>query len=160
MPCKYTGCTHNTIHGSCRYSGNPKECAYGKSAMLHEMLNEVIANAKAELARLKKLVFGDEVREKLLTDHEHSPAGAEECWLCCWNRVAITDFQQAIKDAMEPTITNLDEPGICPKCQASRCLHILTGALAPFCGECGYGFATEIEKAQRRHDSQRHSGCD
>ena len=30
MSCPYHQCAHNTIHRNCRYSKDPKTCAYGK----------------------------------------------------------------------------------------------------------------------------------
>lgn len=32
MGCHYWMCACHSIHGTCRWSGNPKTCAYGKDA--------------------------------------------------------------------------------------------------------------------------------
>ena len=54
MGCPHTGCANNSIHGMCRYSGNPKTCAYGKDARREETLHQRINRLRAENRRLKR----------------------------------------------------------------------------------------------------------
>ena len=54
MSCKWTGCAQNTIHGTCRYSGNPKTCAYGVEAEKEEAKDNLIAKLWKQNRVLRK----------------------------------------------------------------------------------------------------------
>jgi len=63
-------------------------------------MRERLEAKEEELANLKELVFGDEVREKIVDRYEKQATTVTLLYI----RAGVLDFQQAIKEAMEKPI--------------------------------------------------------
>lgn len=83
MICKYTGCSLNSSHQTCRGNTTPDKCAFGKQEKRVEVAYEkgIEYGQRMVIRKVLQLVFPgfeecrvDEIFDKILAEKKKSPA--------------------------------------------------------------------------------------